>query len=125
MIRSEIVKPGVVDRVVFAEPKKRCPFCREITLVGIYQEASLVLLNPQKRLVVFDSKPGYETGEFITGFEELSGKMVVGRPATKEEVEEFKKAKKLSNPWTIARVAHWRTCEKWDWSISNGTRYKG
>jgi hypothetical protein len=111
-----------------------CPACGEMVcqlLVDKEYGGGVVWVESQKRLVVFGGPyeeveyTDPETGETkkdqlpvdgLTLFEEWTGKLVLGRPATEEERESFAKTRKMETPWTIGYEAHLVNCKggkKW------------
>jgi hypothetical protein len=87
-----------------------CPACGR-RVVWVDCDGHLVPCEPQRRLFIFDG-PYDDNGlpvEGITGFDEATGRMIIGRAATKKESKAFAKSKRTGKPFTIGLVGHWST----------------
>jgi hypothetical protein len=107
----------------------QCPACgQDFVWQHIDDCCSPAMCDTQRRIVVFDG-PYDEHGcpeDPISGYEEGSGRLVLGRPANEEERKHYRKHGNLDGviPWTIARGTHLMMCTRWDRWLSGEVSWK-
>lgn len=113
------VTPRATSNATLNATLYKCPACRcDIVRELKPDKRGYLLCDPQQRLVVF-AGPYDENGcctEPLNLIEEGTGRYVSGRAANENERKHFGKHKTLDGvvSWTIGRVPHLRTCDRWD-----------
>ena len=95
-----------------------CPACHEPVIKMTHEDGEITYCDKQRRMVIFD-KPIESTEDLMSDkllslIDEKTGKHVIGRKATKKEVENYKKDGNPGKPFTIGHKSHLFACQCWN-----------
>lgn len=94
----------------------KCPACGAEVVFQQTPDGITTLCEPQRRLVIFEYEPHeivYPNNPLIV-FGERTGRLVIGRAATKEEKKKFATNGMPGKPFTVGRFGHLQNCTRWD-----------